>query len=214
MIVRFAGTECAAKEASIVKLKLAGVLVALFFCMAPAWAQAGNDELVAGSHGFEVWTGLGHSISKSVTHTAVWNGGVRYGWVLTDPHGPGFLRGRFEYGVDAVPVFVVFQPARTAYGVSLDPFALRWNFQERRRIMPYVEFSGGVLFTNHQVPPGASAINFTPSAGVGISVPHGRFRWNAELHYLHISDAFLTSYNPGINLLQLRVGIALYKRPK
>ena len=200
------------------KLKLAGVLAALFFCIAPAWAQAGyqtgNDDLAAGSHGFEVWTGVGHSISKSVTRTAVWNGGVRYGWVLTDLHGPGFLRGRFEYGVDAIPVFVVFQPARTAYGVGLDPFALRWNFQQRRRIMPYLEFSGGVLFTNHQTPPGESAINFTPSAGLGISVPAGRFRWSAELHYLHISDAFLTSYNPGINLLQLRVGIALYKRPK
>ena len=140
------------------------MLATLFFCMAPAWAQARNDDLVAGSHEWEVWTGLGHSVSTSVTHTAVWNGGVRYGWVLTDLHGPGFLRGRFEYGVDAVPVFVVFQPARTAYGVSFDPFALRWNFQQRHQIMPYVEFSGGVLFTNHQTPPGESAINFTPSA--------------------------------------------------
>ena len=196
------------------KLRLAVVLAAIALFKAPARAQAANEDLVAGSHGFEVWTGIGHSISRSVTHTAVWNGGIRYGWVLTDPHGPGFLRGRFEYGVDAVPVFVVFQPARTAYGISFDPFSLRWYFLQHRSVTPYADFSGGVLFTNHQVPPGVNAINFTPSAGIGISVPHGRFRWTAELHYLHISDAFLTSSNPGINLLQLRVGIGLYKGRK
>lgn len=197
------------------KLKLVILLAALAFCVAPACAQTGAvDEVVAGSHEFQVWTALGHSAVSPVTHTAVWNGGLRYGWVLTDLHGPGFLRGRFEYAVDAVPVFVVFETARTAYGVSFDPFALRWNFQQRRRIMPYAELSGGVLFTNHQVPPGVNSVNFTPSAGIGISVPRGRYRWSAELHYLHISDAFLTSYNPGINLLQLRVGFGWYRRPK
>jgi hypothetical protein len=27
------------------------------------------------------------------------------GWILTRPHGPGFLKAGFEYALDAVPVF-------------------------------------------------------------------------------------------------------------
>jgi hypothetical protein len=78
--------------------------------------------------------------------------------------------------------------------------------------MPYFELSGGVLFTNHAVPPQSSAVNFTPSAGIGISIPKGRFRWTAEVHYMHISDSGLTVYNPGVNFLQLRIGFGLFKK--
>ena len=43
-------------------------------------------------------------------------------------HGPGFLKGRFEYAVDAVPVFLVFQPANTSYGAGFNPIDLKWDF--------------------------------------------------------------------------------------
>ena len=64
-------------------------------------------------HEMEVWTGAGGDPigTPGVTlGNSIWNLGVRYGWVLTDPHGPGFLRGRFEYAVDAIPALMVFQP--------------------------------------------------------------------------------------------------------
>jgi len=54
--------------------------------------------------------------SRRTQDTNVWNAGVRYGWILTDPHLPGFLNGRFELAVDAVPAFAVFQRANTAFG--------------------------------------------------------------------------------------------------
>ena len=57
--------------------------------------------------------------------------GLRYGWILTRPHGPGFLKGRFEYALDAVPAFLVFQPANTAFGVGFNPLNLKWNFATR-----------------------------------------------------------------------------------
>ena len=50
--------------------------------------------------------------------TGAFNAGLRYGWILTGPPLHGFLRGRFEYAVDAVPVFFAFQPANTAYGAG------------------------------------------------------------------------------------------------
>lgn len=189
------------------------VLAAVTLFATAARAQSARDGgPESGSHDFEVWAAGGYTVHGGVTNTTVWNAGARYGWVITDLHGPGFLRGRFEYAVNAIPVFVVAQPGQTVYGVSFDPAVLRWNFQQRRRFMPYFDLSGGVVFTNHAVPPGGGAVNFTPSAGIGISVPSGRFRWSAELHYMHISDSELTLYNPGINTLQLRLGFGFFKK--
>ena len=64
-----------------------------------------------GSNEVQIWAGGGHSVSGGRGDTGAFNAGLRYGWVLTGPHLPSFLRGRFEYAVDAVPVFLVFQPA-------------------------------------------------------------------------------------------------------
>src|ERR1051325_11989573 len=104
-----------------------------------------------GSREVQVWTGGGHSVSGGTTDTSVWNLGLRYGWVITRPHGPGFLKGRFEYAVDAVPAFAVFQPGNTAFGAGINPLNLKWNFATRGSVVPYFELSGGTLFTNHDV---------------------------------------------------------------
>jgi len=42
-------------------------------------------------------------LNGSQSDDGIWNVGFRYGLILTAPHGPGFLRGRLEYAVDAVP---------------------------------------------------------------------------------------------------------------
>src|ERR1700687_3761759 len=110
-------------------------------------AQAGPEK---GGHELELWTGGGHGVRGIASDTGVWTGGGRYGWVLTGPRAPGFLRGRFEYAVDVVPVFWVFQPGGAAYGVAVDPFAFLWNFEAHGRIVPYADLDGGALFTNRQ----------------------------------------------------------------
>src|ERR1700752_4149720 len=89
---------------------------------------AGQAAPEKGGNEVQIWAGGGHSVSGGRGHIGVFNAGLRYGWILTDPHLPGFLRGRFEYAVDAVPVFVVFQPTNTAYGAAMNPFALVWHF--------------------------------------------------------------------------------------
>jgi hypothetical protein len=183
------------------------VLLALLSCAPAAWSQAGPDK---GAHELELFAGGGPGTTGGVSGTGVWNAGARYGWVLTGPHGPGILRGRFEYALDAVPVFVIFQPGGVAYGVSFDPFALKWNFDTRGRVAPYAELSGGVLFTNRQVPAGISRVNFTPSAAKGIQFLRSRFKWSVEIRYMHISDAGLTTLNPGINTIQVRLGFGLF----
>lgn len=193
---------------------MARLLLALIFCgmlCAPATrAQAGPEQ---GGNDLQVWTGGGHGLNGSTANNAVWNLGARYGWILTAPHGPGFLQGEFEYAVDVVPVFVVSQKTDTAYGFGLNPFALKWNFTRSRRVIPYFELGGGTLFTNVNVPPGTSHVNFTSSGALGLHFPQSKFNWSAELRFMHISNASLANLNPGINTLQLRIGFGRFTRP-
>ena len=172
-----------------------------------AWAQDGPE---AGGNEVQFWTTGGHGTNGSAQHTGVWTAGFRYGWILTEPHGPSFLRGRFEYAVEGVPAFVVFQPSNTAYGAAVDPFALKWNFDTRGRIVPYLDLGGGALFTNLQVPEGTSRINFTTSGAIGAHFLTGKVVWSADVRFMHISNAGLETLNPGLNTVQLRLGIGWF----
>jgi hypothetical protein len=179
----------------------------LLVCSAAGVAQTRPED---GGREIQVWTGGGPSVPGGTSNTSVWNAGLRYGWVLTGPHGPGFLKGRFEYAVDVVPLFMVFQPANTAFGAGFNPLNLKWNFAERGRIVPYFELSGGALFTNKNVPTGTNTVNFTPSAGLGLHWLREKFNWSLELRYLHISNAGLATPNPGLNTIEVRVGVGKF----
>ena len=169
----------------------------------------GQDRPEEGGHELQVWTGGGHSVPGGTKNTSVWNAGFRYGWILTAPHGPGFLNGRFEYAVDAVPAFVVFQPRNTAYGAGVNPLGLKWIFATRGDVAPYLELGGGTLFTSHEVPTGTSTVNFTSGAALGVHFL-GKRAWTAEVRYQHISNAGLTTPNPGINTVQVSIGFGKF----
>jgi lipid A 3-O-deacylase len=183
------------------------LLVASSLC----FTQTGPEK---GGHEVQIWAAGGHSVSGGRTSTGVFNAGLRYGWILTGPHLPGILRGRFEYAVDAVPLFLVFQPANTAYGVSFDPLGLKWNFERHGRFSPYLELCGGTLFTDHNVPTGTNTVNFTPQAAFGTHLLGAKYNVSLELRYLHISNAGLATPNPGINTVQVRLGIGKFSGGK
>jgi hypothetical protein len=170
-------------------------------------AQDGPEE---GGHEVQVWAGGGHSVPGGTSRTGIFDAGLRYGWVITGAHLPGILRGRFEYAVDAVPAYVIFQPSNTAYGVGFNPFGLKWNFERRGRLSPYLELSGGTLFSDHNVPTYTNTVNFTSAAALGTHVLGAKYNWSVEVRYLHISNAGLATPNPGINTVQVRVGVGRF----
>ena len=167
-----------------------------------------------GGREIEFFTGGGPSVPGGVRGIGVWNAGLRYGFLISGLHGPGFLRGRFESALDVTPFFWVFQPGGTAYGVGIVPAVLKWDFAQRGRVVPYVDFDGNVLLTSKDTPPHISKVNFTPSAVVGAHFLLHKYAVTAELRYLHISDAGLTDPNPGINTVEVRMGFGLFKPPK
>jgi lipid A 3-O-deacylase len=189
----------------------AALMLLVFFHPGVARAQS---EPTQGDRELELWTGGGHSASGGVGNIATWNLGLRYGWILTGLHGPSFLRGQFEYAVDVAPVYWIFEPGGTAYGLVLDPIALKWDFRQRGRVVPYLEASGGTLFTSRRVPPGILRVNFASGAAIGAYFPAGRFAWSTELRWTHISNAGLTDPNPGTNTIQVRLGLSDFKHRK
>ena len=103
----------------------------------------------------ELMITAGPAFGAEIFHSS---GGYRYvlssfswGRVLTGPVGPGFLRGRFEWAVEAAPVIAQYAPYDT-FGAGVSPLTWRWNFDPRGKLAPYVELAGGLLWTTE---PGA-----------------------------------------------------------
>lgn len=186
-------------------------LLLLVFSVAETRAQSGPEE---GGHDLQIWTGGGHGTNGSQSGDGVFNIGARFGWILLDPHGPGFLKGRFEYAIDVVPVFVVTQAGGAAYGAGVNPFALKWNFSGHDNVVPYIDIGGGTLFTNIKTPPDTSHVNFTTSGAIGAHFLRSKYNLSAELRFMHISNAGLHRPNPGINTIQVRLGFGRFIQPK
>jgi hypothetical protein len=182
------------------------LFLTIFLATTPAVAQ---DRPEYGGHEIEEWTGGGRSVTGGAGNTSVWNAGVRYGWILTDPHGPSFLKGRFELAVDAVPAFVVFQTANTAYGAGVNPVVVKWIFATRGKVAPYIEMNSGALLTTHEVPTGTSVFNFASGGAFGCYF-FGKRRWSLEARYMHISNGSLVVPNPGVNTVQVRLGLGKF----
>jgi len=177
--------------------------------------------------------------------------GLHAGKVLTREIGKGTIRGNFEYAVEVFPFWQSYTPTfqrancvavaggaiscsnlfatgGTYTGASVTPIILRWNFTAGRRIMPWAQAAGGLLWTNHKYPafgqgplnlvndgPGsdASVFNFTPQGGIGLHYfvkPKRSVDFAANA--VHISSASLGDKNPGVNAsVQFNVGYTWWK---
>ncbi|MGB8325919.1 MAG: acyloxyacyl hydrolase [Candidatus Acidiferrum sp.] len=207
--VRFVQWSCGGARVGKI-LRCFSVLAFVLLASADATrAQMGPEE--AGSE-WQAWTGGGHGLNGSTSGTGVWNVGLRYGLILTAPHGPGFLQGQLEYALDAVPVWVITQRTNTAYGAGVNPFAFKWILSKPQKVKPFLEIEGGTLFTNTKVPELTSQINFTTSAALGMHVLGEKHDWTAEVRFMHISNAGLATPNPGINTIQVRLGWGAFRK--
>jgi Lipid A 3-O-deacylase (PagL) len=195
--------------AALVRKILVPLVFTLFLSASLVRAQAGPVE---GEHEWQVWAGGGHGTNGSQSSDWVTNLGLRYGLILTKPHGPGFLRGQLEYAFDVVPVFLVLQKTNTAYGAGINPFAFKWMLDGHGSVVPYVELGGGTLFTNTKVPEATSTINFTTSGAVGLHFLRSKHNISTEIRFMHISNASLANLNPGINTVQFRIGFGSFSQ--
>jgi lipid A 3-O-deacylase len=192
-------------------IRLSVVMAALFLSLLAPRSASAQGAPENSSRELQIWTGGGHGINGSTSDTGIWNLGFRYGLILTSPHLPSILRGQLEYAVDVAPVWVITQKTKTAYGGSVNPFAFKWILSQPKKVRPFFEIEGGTLFTNTNVPERTSQINFTSSGALGVHILGEKHNVSAEVRFMHISNAGMTTPNPGINTVQVRLGFGLFK---
>lgn len=195
-------------------MKIAGAMFLALFLSAAVSAQdlpaksltPGTWELGAFGGG---GTGVGHS-----DNTQFFLVGGRIGCVLTKEFLSGWARGNFEWAADVMPLYTVFTPSRAVYGGSIKPVILQWNFTRGKKIAPYIQAAGGVLFSTDNIPPGpTSYVNFTPQGVVGVHIFTRQGRaLQLEGAIVHHSSASLGNQNPGYNAaFFFTVGYTWYK---
>ncbi len=223
----------------MLKVLAAMALLGCLCCAPSGWAQAdggasstpsaGSDSKSQtpphvdgpekGSNEWLVWAGGAFPTDPfyAAPQARLWTAGGTYGRVLTDPHGPGFLRGRFEWAFEIDPIIEVLLPKRPVYAGGFAPVVWKWNLLTRRRLSPYLELYGGVLWGNHQVVAETTPFNFMGSTAGGLSFPlgkSGKYSWTVDVRWFHISNGGLTYYNPGINTIEFRTGFGFFSHPK
>ena len=169
--------------------------------------------------------------------------GVQLGKPITPVLHAGILSGQFELGGNVMPLWQAYTPAPheqtfvyhgatytalvgggTYTGFSMTPVILRWNFlTHSRRIQPWFQGAGGLIYTTHKFPPeilvphgtpgGTSVFNFSPQGGIGVHFFTGPKRSiDLGVNGVHISSASLGDRNPGVNAsVQVQLGYTIWK---
>ena len=174
-------------------------------------APATSLPLHRGAKEWGVFAGGGTGFGKR-SNTQMFYAGGRFGYVLTPDIFKGRMRGNIEYVFDALPIFAVFQP-QNAFGAGFNPMILKYNFTSGKRLVPFIEAGGGVIFTNHDVPANTNSVNFTPQGGFGVHFLRNDNRAITFTgKYMHMSNAGLDQRNSGINAsIQFVVGYTWFK---
>lgn len=182
-------------------MRLAAVI--LLLSVGAAAQSYPADSIKKGTWELGVFAGGGTWVPGGSEDTQVFNAGVRVGKLLTN---------HFEYAVDIMPVYAVFQPLQNAFGAGFTPVILKYNFTGFHKVAPYVELGGGLLFTNNDVPTGTNNVNFSPQAALGLQLfQRPKRSINLAARYVHISNAGLTTPNPGLNTIQFTLGYHWWK---
>ena len=137
---------------------------------------------------------------------------VSWGRELTRGGGPGVLRGRFVWAVEAMPLFAQTSPGRV-YGAGIAPVVWRWNFVPRPRWSAFAELAMGGLWTSAPIPEEGSGANFTAHWGAGVRIrASSRQSVIVAYRFQHISNGNQIASNPGVNSHLVLAGWA-YARP-
>lgn|GEM_PF-481359 len=181
-------------------------------------------------------------------------GGFQLSKILSPVVHAGIFSGQFEYGGEIMPLWEAYTPAPhtvqidcetstgqlyscpwqfgggTFTGVSIMPVIFRWNFLTRsRRIQPWFQAAGGLIYTAHKFPPnymsnnnpakgpiidaGTSVWNFSPQGGIGVHYfLKSKRSIDLGVSGVHISSASLGDRNPGVNAsIQIQAGYTFWK---
>jgi hypothetical protein len=124
---------------------------------------------------------------------------IGWGRELSREWGPGLLRGRFVWAVEAMPIFAQFSPA-SIYGIGFAPLVWRWNFTPQPGWSAFGEMAMGGMWSSEPIPEKTSHGNFTAHWGAGVRLrPRGPHSVVVAYRFQHLSNGNQLGSNPGVN---------------
>jgi lipid A 3-O-deacylase len=184
---------------------LIGALIAV---QAVVGTAAGEERLRAGMKDLTLAGGY------SVSHDRSGVEGVdgfhllpHFGYVLTDEHGPSWVRGNFELlGGPTLVHLSSHSASSTAGGVSL---LARWIFAPSPTVRPYLEFGGGVLAGQLDFRQTNCDVNYNFQGGPGVLIfVSERTAITVGYRFHHLSNGGRCDKNLGLNSSLFTVGIS------
>ena len=193
-------------------MKIIRYVVALILLGSPVGAAA--EEVVApdvwmpqGQVDWGLSASFGVSHGSSAPRRTLGSMAVTVNRVLTDPVGPGFLRGRMAVSVELIPLFLLSETS-TTYGAGFNLLG-RHYLDTRGSVRPFITIGAGMILSRDEIPEGSAKVNFTPQAGIGLrwKMSSGRI-FSVEYRFQHISNGGRVKPNPGINSSVVHLGFS------
>lgn len=108
-----------------------------------------------------------------------------------------------------------FVPAHAVYGFGVTPLGFTFDFGRHRRVFPFLQINGGLIASSEPIPinvPDATGLNFLIDAGGGVRIKMGQRRAvSLGYKFLHISNAFTSPVNPGVDNNVFYAGFSILK---
>lgn len=114
-----------------------------------------------------------------------------------------------------MPAAILVEPTHSVYGVAVTPLGFTFEFRPHGRLHPFFEWIGGLIASTEPIPytgPDATGLNFMFDLGGGLKWDLSDSRAvTVGYKYLHISNAFTTDFNPGIDNNVIFVGYSFLR---
>lgn len=164
-----------------------------------------KDLTIAG--GYTVSHNIPSGSNNAVVHSALVM--PHFGYILTDPVGPGPLRGNLE--LLGEPFVQVFTSPDDRVGGGLSALA-RWIFATETAVLPYVEAGVGVMGNERlDVRQTDCSVHFVLEAGVGaLAFLTEKVAVTGGYRFYHLSNSNICDRNRGINSSLLNLGISYF----
>ena len=140
-------------------------------------------------------------------------------WAWT-PVSISFTAGVLPVAVQRAPAYATFllqaDSGRWVYGFGVTPVGFTFDFARTRAIYPFFEIDAGIITSTEPIPlnvSNATALNFLVDFGGGVKLrpPGKRYGLEAGYKFLHISNAFTTPVNPGVDNNVIYLGLSLFR---
>ena len=125
--------------------------------------------------------------------------GLDYSYLCTD-----WKHVSLSFTAGLMPAAIVLQPttfvapSHAVYGFGITPVGVTFDFMRRRAVHPFLEIGLGIIASTEPIPENqidATGLNFLIVVGAGA-------RWkrvSLGYKFVHISNAFSTNFNPGLD---------------